>query len=84
VEGIAAIYFLENGGVAELLSSRTRQSLQSRIDETLAVLGRTEEPGSSEAAAVGTAIKALRTVIATEVVSTLGVTATFSDNDGDS
>jgi predicted lipoprotein len=84
VEGIAAIYFLENGGVAELLSSRTRQSLQSRIDETLAVLGRTEEPESSEAAAVGTAIKALRTVIATEVVSTLGVTATFSDNDGDS
>lgn len=82
VDGIKAIY--EAGGLAGLLPPGVRRTLLDQIDNTMSVLEGAEAPDAAGSAEVASSIRALRTVIATEVVSAFSVTTTFSDNDGDS
>lgn len=80
-----------NTGLAPLLGEDLRTRLLQQLDAAQVALRAVDGPlrqaiteDTDDVAAVRDALKAIQVTIATEVVSTLGVTVGFSDADGDS
>lgn len=92
LEGLRAAYApgMEGESLGDLLGDRSdavRGRLLARLDEAVAIARAVKGPLGDDAAArrrLAEAIDAVQTVLAAEVVSVLGVTVGFSDNDGDS
>ena len=86
LRGIGASY----SALDALLTPRVSEAVSERIAvvEELLADDATEPsetpPTADRAKAVATAVEELRVTIATEVVSALDVTISFSENDGDS
>jgi predicted lipoprotein len=81
---------MEGESLGDLLGDRSddvRGRLLARLDAAIAIARAVKGPLGDAAAArrrLAEAIDAVQTVLAAEVVSVLGVTVGFSDNDGDS
>lgn len=92
LDGLAAV--LEGGGDEPGLAALLNGGLANELDDTLTTAQRALEtyaeapqdttPDRVELRAIRDALGDLRTLMSTEVVSGLGVTVGFSDNDGDS
>jgi predicted lipoprotein len=92
-DGIRAVLLGSDGdsGLAPLLDDELRARLSEQFDALDAALDRVEPPlvaavsaDRTDVEAVHDAYAALRVTVSTELVSTLGVTVSFSDADGDS
>jgi predicted lipoprotein len=91
LEGLRAAYApgTEGESLGDLLGERSedvRGRLLARLDEAIAIARAVKGPLAADAAArrrLAEAVDAVQTVLAAEVVSVLGVTVGFSDNDGD-
>jgi predicted lipoprotein len=93
VEGVEAAILGTgtNAGISELLTTDTSAQLRKTIDDTKRALDgvtgslRTASQQDKEkVAAVAERVDAVRRILATEVISQLGIALGFSDSDGDS